>query len=99
MENTDHKLKLNVIKELIRIRCSPHKKNSQNKLAIDNLIKDKDTKSKKCLQKYMDETEGMFYVVFISNRLYLFNINIRYMKRCNNQNKKGTDKLQNIYYM
>jgi hypothetical protein len=34
-------------------------------LAIDNLTKDKDTKSKKCLQKYMDETEGIFNFVFI----------------------------------
>jgi hypothetical protein len=47
LEKTGHKLKLNVIQELIGIRCSPHKKNSQNKLAIDNLTKDKDTKSKK----------------------------------------------------
>ena len=78
LEKTDYKLKLNVIQELIGIRCSPHKKNSQNKLAIDNLTKDKDTKSKKCLQKYMDETEGIFNFVFILYiyRLYLFNIDI-----------------------
>ena len=78
LERTGHKLKLNVIQELIGIRCSPHKKNSQNKLAIDNLTKDKDTKSKKCLQKYMDETEGIFNFVFILYiyRLYLFNIDI-----------------------
>jgi hypothetical protein len=40
LEKTGHKLKLNVIQELIGIRCSPHKKNSQNKLAIDNLTKE-----------------------------------------------------------
>ena len=78
LERTGHKLKLNVIQELIGIRCSPHKKNSQNKLAIDNLTKDKDTKPKKCLQKYMDETEGIFNFVFLLYiyRLYLFNIDI-----------------------
>ena len=77
LEKTGHKLKLNVIQELIGIRCSPHKKNSQNKLAIDNLTKDKDTKSKKCLQKYMDETEGIFNFVFILH-VYIYNIDYTY---------------------